>query len=155
MALFTPSQSPAVVVKEIDATGGVPNVQTSTGAIVGKFKWGPVDQRILISNETELVNTFGAPDSGNTIDFHNASNFLRYSNTLQTIRMVDSDGQTDGTDGKTRGLLDKNKGSVNARSSIMQDGGIQLQLYAPLQIKSVAHFDGGQKLLQIQTITLL
>ena len=51
MALFTPSQSPAVVVKEIDATGGVPNVQTSTGAIAGAFNWGPGDERVLISNE--------------------------------------------------------------------------------------------------------
>ena len=32
MALFTPSESPAVVVKEVDLTGGVPNVQSTTGA---------------------------------------------------------------------------------------------------------------------------
>jgi hypothetical protein len=31
MALGTPSESPAVVVKEIDLTGGVPNVQSTTG----------------------------------------------------------------------------------------------------------------------------
>ena len=42
MALFTPSASPAVTVKEIDLTGTVPNVQTSTGAFVGNFGWGPV-----------------------------------------------------------------------------------------------------------------
>ena len=59
MALFTPSQSPAVVVKEVDATGGVPNVQTSTGAIVGNFRWGPAEQRILISNETIRLTTQG------------------------------------------------------------------------------------------------
>ena len=40
MALFTPSASPAVTVKEIDLTGVVPNVQTSTGAFVGNFGWG-------------------------------------------------------------------------------------------------------------------
>ena len=48
MALFTPSESPAVVVKEIDLTGGVPNVQSTTGAIVGNFRWGPVGQRTAI-----------------------------------------------------------------------------------------------------------
>ena len=45
MALFTPSESPAVVVKETDLTGGVPNVQTTTGATVGRFRWGPVLER--------------------------------------------------------------------------------------------------------------
>ena len=90
MALFTPSQSPAVVVKEIDATGGVPNVQTSTGAIVGNFRWGPVEQRTLISNEADLINVHSTPDTTNTIDFHNASYFLRYSSSLQVVRTVTS-----------------------------------------------------------------
>ena len=90
MALFTPSQSPAVVVKEIDATGGVPNVQTSTGAIVGNFRWGPVEQRTLISNEADLINVHSTPDTTNTIDFHNASYFLRYSSSLQVVRAVTS-----------------------------------------------------------------
>ena len=90
MALFTPSQSPAVVVKEIDATGGVPNVQTSTGAIVGNFRWGPVGQRVLISNEADLIDQFSTPDTTSTIDFHNASYFLRYSNALQVVRQATS-----------------------------------------------------------------
>ncbi len=90
MALFTPSESPAVVVKEIDLTGGVPNVQSSTGAIVGNFRWGPALERKLISNEEELVETFASPDSANTIDFHNAAYFLRYSNSLQVVRNVTS-----------------------------------------------------------------
>ena len=78
MALFTPSESPAVVVKEIDLTGGVPNVQSTTGAIVGNFRWGPVGQRTAIANEAELVQNFASPDSANTIDFHNAAYYLRY-----------------------------------------------------------------------------
>ena len=44
MALTTPSASPAVSVREIDLTGVAPNVQTSTGAFVGDFKWGPINQ---------------------------------------------------------------------------------------------------------------
>ena len=90
MALSTPSASPAVVVKEIDLTGGVPNVQSTTGAIVGNFRWGPADQRVLIDNETSLVNTFASPDSANTVDFHSASYFLRYSGSLQVVREVTS-----------------------------------------------------------------
>ena len=90
MALSTPSESPAVVVKEIDLTGGVPNVQSTTGAIVGNFRWGPVEERKRIANETELVSTFANPDSDNTIDFHSASYFLRYSSSGIVVRAVTS-----------------------------------------------------------------
>ena len=91
MALFAPSQSPAVIVKEVDLTGGVPNVQTSTGCYSGKFMWGPADQRTLIANEEELTETFGAPNSSHAIDYHDAAYFLRYSNALQMSRIIDSD----------------------------------------------------------------
>ena len=90
MALFTPSESPAVVVKEVDLTGGVPNVQSTTGAIVGNFRWGPVEQRTSVSNETELTNVFASPDSSNAIDFHNAAYYLRYSSSLNVVREVTS-----------------------------------------------------------------
>jgi len=93
MALSTPSASPAVVVKEIDLTGGVPNVQSTTGAIVGNFRWGPAEQRVLIDNETNLANTFASPDSANTIDWHSASYFLRYSGSLQVVREITSDAK--------------------------------------------------------------
>lgn len=90
MALSTPSASPAVVVKEIDLTGGVPNVQSTTGAIVGSYRWGPAETRVLIDNEATLVNTFASPDSANTIDFHSAVYFLRYSGSLYVTREVTS-----------------------------------------------------------------
>ena len=63
MALFTPTQSPAVVVKEIDLTAGVPNVQSSTGAYVGRFRWGPVDEPRLVANEQGLIDVFASPDA--------------------------------------------------------------------------------------------
>jgi hypothetical protein len=47
MAIFSPSESPAIVVKEIDLTGVVPNVQSTTGAIVGNYRWGPVREATL------------------------------------------------------------------------------------------------------------
>lgn len=86
MALFTPSASPAIVVKEVDLTGVVPNVQSSTGAIAGNFSWGPVEQPTLVSNEADLASKFGAPSTTNTTDFHNAAYFLRYSSDLYIIR---------------------------------------------------------------------
>lgn len=102
MALFAPSQSPAVVVKEVDLTGGVPNVQTSTGAYAGKFMWGPADQRTLVANEEQLIEEFGAPDTAHSINFHDAAYFLRYSNALQLVRIADSSaGNAVSTTGQT------------------------------------------------------
>ena len=90
MALFSPSESPSIVVKEIDLTGVVPNVQSTTGAIVGNFRWGPVEQATLIDNEASLAATFGTPTDSSAVDFLSAAYFLRYSSSLQTIRMVGS-----------------------------------------------------------------
>lgn len=90
MALFTPSESPAVVVKEIDLTGGVPNVQSTTGAIAGQFRWGPVEEATTIANETGLVNTFASPADSNGLDFLAAAQFLKYSSSLQVVRVGDS-----------------------------------------------------------------
>jgi hypothetical protein len=109
MALFTPSASPAVTVKEIDLTGVVPNVQTSTGAFVGKFGWGPVGVTTLVSDENGLVNTFSAPDTSNTVDFHSAAYFLRYSNSLHVVRALD-DSDTNALTGNS------SLGSLNAQT---------------------------------------
>ena len=89
MALFTPSASPAVTVKEIDLTGTIPSVQTSTGAFVGNFGWGPVGKATLVSDETGLVTAFSAPTDDNSVDFHSAAYFLRYSNSLYVVREQD------------------------------------------------------------------
>ena len=97
MALFTPSESPAVVVREIDLTGGVPNVQSTTGAYAGNFNWGPVLERVNIANEEELVSNFGAPTIGTSsdvndatisVDFLSATQFLRYSGSLVAVRNI-------------------------------------------------------------------
>ncbi len=88
MALFTPSESPAVVVKEVDLTGGVPNVQSTTGGTVVWSRWGPAGERVLINSEAQLMDTFGAPDASNTLDMHRAATFLRYSNSLWTVRAI-------------------------------------------------------------------
>lgn len=88
MAIGNPSVSPAVVTREIDLTNGVPNASSSTGAMVGNFRWGPVDQPILVSNEGTLVSVFGNPSDETSVDFHTASYFLKYSNSLQVVREV-------------------------------------------------------------------
>jgi len=86
MAFFTPSQSPAVVTREIDLTGIVPNVATSTGAYVGNFRWGPVETPTLVDNESTLVSKFASPSNSTSVDFHTAAYFTKYSSSLMVIR---------------------------------------------------------------------
>ena len=68
--------SPGIKVSEIDLTTVVPTLGTTTGAIAGIFPWGPVGERILIGNESQLVATYGKPNSNNAETFFTAVNFL-------------------------------------------------------------------------------
>ena len=86
MALLSPSLSPAITIKEIDLSGVAPNVSTSVGAFVGNFRWGPVNSRTLVADESGLVRVFAAPNEDNAVDFHSASYFLKYTNALYVVR---------------------------------------------------------------------
>ena len=55
------SESPSVAIKEIDLSGVVPAVTSTTGALVGDFNWGPAEVAVRIGNEAELANKFGSP----------------------------------------------------------------------------------------------
>ena len=83
--------SPGVNVSEIDLTGIIPAVSTTEGALAGWFRWGPAEERTLISSEEELVATFGEPDSTNFNTFFTAANFLAYGNALYTVRAIPTD----------------------------------------------------------------
>jgi len=87
------SESPAVQIKEIDLTGTVPSVTSTTGAIVGDFNWGPVNTPVLVGNESELAAVFGTPDMGDAYsgDFLSASYFLKYSSSLYVVRAGSDD----------------------------------------------------------------
>ena len=93
--------SPGVNVSEIDLTTVVPAVSTTEGAIAGHFRWGPVNQRILIDTEDRLVNVFNKPNSNTATDFFTAANFLSYGNALYTVRVVSgsANNATTGTKG--------------------------------------------------------
>lgn len=78
--------SPRITITEIDKTAVVPAVGSSGGAFVGNFRWGPVEERTLVADEAGLVSTFGAPSDTNSVDFHSAAYFLKYSQTLQVVR---------------------------------------------------------------------
>jgi len=100
MAIIT-SESPNVQIKEIDVSGVVPGVTSSTGAYVGDFAWGPVEKPILVGNEAELVSNFGSPvfsKDSSAIDFLSATTYLRYSDNLYVCRSV-TDAAKNATDG--------------------------------------------------------
>ena len=80
------SLSPAVTVREVDLTTSIPAVASSTGAFAGIFAWGPVNQIVQLTNENDLVSSFGKPTDSNFGSFFSASNFLSYTNNLMVVR---------------------------------------------------------------------
>ncbi|CAB4133470.1 tail sheath protein [uncultured Caudovirales phage] len=80
--------SPGVGVSEVDLTTVVPSVLTTAGAFAGPFIWGPVNKRIQITSEIDLVNRFGNPDSNTYTSFFTAASFLAYGNNLNVVRVV-------------------------------------------------------------------
>ena len=93
MALGVPSSSPAVVIKEIDASASIRTASTTIGGTVGDFRWGPVGVPMTVATETELVGTFASPDDANSIDFHSAAYFLRYADNMKVVRTTDANAK--------------------------------------------------------------
>ena len=89
------SESPSVAIKEIDLSGVVPAVTSTTGALVGDFNWGPAGLAVRIGNEAELANRFGSPSlegGAPATDFLSAAYFLKYSSNAYVSRVLnDSD----------------------------------------------------------------
>jgi len=105
MASF--SMSPVVEFREIDLTTVVPAASTTVGAFVGNFQWGPVDQRMLVDSEINLVKRVGRPDSNTFVSFFTAANFLAYTNNLKLVRSVGPSAKNSTVDGT--GVLIKNE----------------------------------------------
>jgi phage tail sheath protein FI len=83
------SVSPSVIVREVDASATVPAIATPPAAIAGIFRWGPVNDPVLITSETQLVNRFGQPTDDNFETFFTAADYLAYSNALYVVRADD------------------------------------------------------------------
>jgi hypothetical protein len=90
--MATPQLSPGVLVREVDLTvGRGNNVLDNIGAIAGPFRIGPVDEPIQVSNQQELINTFGTP-LGTDRQYEywmSASSFLSYGGVLKVVRTND------------------------------------------------------------------
>jgi len=82
--------SPSVKINEIDLTAIVPAVSSTEGAFAGVFLWGPIDDRQLLTSETDLRTQFGKPGDDNYESWLTAANFLSYSNSLWVARAASS-----------------------------------------------------------------
>ena len=82
--------SPGVNTSEIDLTNVVVGAGTSTGGFAGRFRWGPIEDIQLITDEDNLVDTFQKPDDNNFEHFFTAANFLSYSNALNVVRAANT-----------------------------------------------------------------
>lgn len=85
--------SPGVNISEVDLTTVTPAVDTTVGAFAGVFRWGPVNERTLVTSENDLVAKFGKPTNINPETFFTAANFLSYSNSLQLVRAANTTAQ--------------------------------------------------------------
>ena len=87
------SVSPSVIVREVDASASVPAIATAPASMAGVFKWGPVNEPILITSETQLVDRFGKPTDDNYETFFTAADYLAYANAIYVVR-ADNDSNT-------------------------------------------------------------
>jgi phage tail sheath protein FI len=90
------SVSPSVIVREVDASATVPAIATPPAAMAGIFRWGPVNEPVLITSETQLVNRFGQPTDNNFETFFTAADYLAYSNALYVVRADDGSATASG-----------------------------------------------------------
>ena len=82
--------SPGVNTSEIDLTNVVVSAGTSTGGFAGRFRWGPIEEVTLVTDEDNLVDQFQKPDDNNFESFFTAANFLSYTNALNVVRAANT-----------------------------------------------------------------
>lgn len=81
--------SPSVTFREFDLTLSVPAVSTTAAAFAGFFEWGPVSERVVVTDENTLRATFGLPAASLVGDYWwSAANFLRYGSNLTVVRAL-------------------------------------------------------------------
>ena len=82
--------SPGVNTSEIDLTNVVVAAGTSTGGFAGRFRWGPIEEVTLITDEDNLVEVFQKPNDDNFEQFFTVANFLTYSGAINVVRAANT-----------------------------------------------------------------
>lgn len=109
--------SPGIEIQEKDLTLVIPAVSTTAGGFAGSFAWGPANERILITDETNLRLLFGNPAEDSAygassatginspaVDFFTAAEFLGYGNNLQVVRVLGDGAVNANAAGSTSGV---------------------------------------------------
>jgi hypothetical protein len=114
--------SPGIKVTEQDLVASQQAITSTAGAFSGQFRWGPIEDPVVVTGESDLAEKFGKPNSNTVVDFLSAANFLGYSAPLFVIRVANTalnstaEATTgSGTDGT--GILIKNDDSYEGTSS--------------------------------------
>jgi phage tail sheath protein FI len=93
--------SPGINISEIDLSTVVPAVASTEGAIAGVFRWGPLNERVLVTSEANLATRFGKPFANsswtNAETFFTAADFLAYGNKLYVARAASNTAYNAGT----------------------------------------------------------
>lgn len=143
MANPIPTQlSPGVKVSEVDLSQFVQLESLNTAGMVGIFNWGPGSIATSVNSESNLAAIFGKPtldpsDSTTESDFFAASNFLRYSNHLKVIRVIQAgDSNAASEDIGVTGINNCDNRIISNHEEFVQLGGFS----ASAGIESLAHF---------------
>ena len=107
--------SPGVAVVEKDFSSIVPAVSSSAGAFAGPFAWGPIEDPVRVSSETDLVTRFGKPTDSNFQSFFTAANFLAYTNSIFVSRS-DAAG--------LKNAVAIKSGSIASNNIVVTNGGV-------------------------------
>lgn len=136
--------SPGVAVVEKDFSSIVPAVSTSAGAHCGPFAWGPIEDPVRVSSETDLVSRFGQPQNDNYQSFYTCANFLSYTNNLLVTR-TDAPNLRNAVSVKSSALLQSNVGFNPGTGYILSD--------APTVTFSGPQIEGGTAATGVVTYT--
>ena len=111
--------SPGVLTREIDLTNAAPAGASTSAGIAMEASWGPVDEMLLISDESSLVESFGKPSETNYKSWFTAKNFLSYSNSMYVIRSLNTTGGSSPLNSgiQETGVLIKNSDDVDSHST--------------------------------------
>lgn len=84
--------TPGFYREEIDLSEITSPVGTSTGALVIESDQGPVNRRVLITDDKSFVEVFGEPD-GSTFGHYAALQYLQSSDRLYVVRATSGSGE--------------------------------------------------------------
>lgn len=130
--------SPGINTSEVDLTTVIPSVPTTEGAIAGVFKWGPMDERILVSSEIDLANRFGQPDSDfNAETFFTAADFLAYGNQLFVVRV----GANTATSSAAANTVAADAGEITAKYAGSMGDSLKVELIDAATFGGSATYD--------------